>query len=118
MVQPVGRLQAPGTEGQQAHAGDAIGQRVHLDHVTRQDEHAEHDGCEPDDPGEAIRAHPFSKKRLTLSAPALVTATKASARSVPARRRMSSSTADPKTISPAKSSPSRLKAASLESTTA
>src|SRR5438034_10546277 len=72
MVQPVGRLQAPGTEGQQAHAGDAIGQRVHLDHVTRQDEHAEHDGCEPDDPGEAIRAHPFSKKRLTLSAPTVV----------------------------------------------
>src|SRR5256886_2246529 len=49
---------------------------------------------------------------------ALVPATKASARSVPARRRMSSSTADPKTISPAKSSPNRLKAASLESTTA
>src|SRR5438270_8246714 len=45
---------------------------MHLDHVTRQDEHADYEGCEADDPGDAIRAHPFSKKRLTLSAPTVV----------------------------------------------
>src|SRR5229473_3370464 len=47
----------------------------------------------------------------------LVTATKASACSVPAFRRTSSSTAVPKIMSPGKSSPSRLKARSSKSTT-